>query len=207
MLFISGLFSSLYPPRKENFNLVIEMLFISGSRRTLVSNPLKPVSISSSRCFSFQGNGGSWAFAGLSFNLVIEMLFISGRLRIQRHPAACSVSISSSRCFSFQVRVAVRMTPTSSSCFNLVIEMLFISGKHAGMGNRPRRWFVSISSSRCFSFQGNPLHPQARHQQVCFNLVIEMLFIPGIHESLNTAVTMSICFNLVIEMLFIPGNP
>ena len=88
-----------------SFNLVIEMLFISGAARKLDTLLAINVSISSSRCFSFQ----------------VKLLTIE-------EARARYVSISSSRCFSFQERAA-RATSRAVKSFNLVIEMLFISGK------------------------------------------------------------------------------
>ena len=81
MLFISGKTQPMSMSRVASFNLVIEMLFISGRR----------------------GHGTEFVNALCSFNLVIEMLFISGTQVSQ---------------WSFR-----RM-----GRFNLVIEMLFISG-------------------------------------------------------------------------------
>ena len=78
MLFISGHIASLEGSDSlPSFNLVIEMLFISGGRKKLLKrvNP--------------------------RFNLVIEMLFISGEAEAWARREH-EVSISSSRCFSFQ---------------------------------------------------------------------------------------------------------
>ena len=87
------------------FNLVIEMLFISGKTR--------PVSLRTSL----------WRF-----NLVIEMLVISGNAsRLRSSTRTRLVSISQSRGLSFQV-VYRGKTNARFFCFNLVIEMLFISG-------------------------------------------------------------------------------
>ena len=109
------------------------------------------VSISQSRCFSFQANNpltdttaklfqsrnrDAFHFrriratpesASQCFNLAIEMLFISGLERLKAIAALIEVSISQSRCFSFQV-------------------MILRSFRKASMN-------VSISQSRCFSFQ------------------------------------------------------
>ena len=160
------------------FNLAIEMLFISGATDLFAWRYNGVVSISQSRCFSFQ---------------VSRQLVSLASARI--------VSISQSRCFSFQDKPELRLadfsfvfqsrnrdafhfrtggTSDSRGCgydsFNLAIEMLFISGKPPASARVTRN--VSISQSRCFSFQGcanvhGCLLPPG------FNLVIEMLFISG----------------------------
>ena len=78
--------------RRKRFNLGIEMLFVSScmaARRLLVA--LRQVSISESRCFSFQENGVARGIRGLTH-----------------------VSISESRCFSFQA--PPYDPPTSIAC-------------------------------------------------------------------------------------------
>ena len=65
----------------------------------------------------------------------------------------CQVSISESRCFSFQVRPVIGATKnTIEACFNLGIEMLFISRLDMTI-TELIAFLVSISESRCFSFQ------------------------------------------------------
>ena len=113
----------------SSFNLAIEMLFISGHLTAYRFCSVRRVSISQSRCFSFQVTRRCWRCAlslfqsrnrdafhfrfghtcigvGVcqSFNLAIEMLFISGN--------------------------SPREMPVVSRCFNLAIEMLFISGNY-----------------------------------------------------------------------------
>ena len=163
-----------------SFNLAIEMLFISGTDSLLFRYRRVPVSISQSRCFSFQvrehWQSGSTRLGFQSrnrdafhfrdtlpsgtairvycFNLAIEMLFISGQhaLRITDNRVRW-VSISQSRCFSYQA-TCHRILPLRKIGFNLAIEMLFISGKSPNATDSAWRQ-VSISQSRCFSFQGN----------------------------------------------------
>ena len=66
------------------------------------------------------------------------------------YPLFGRVSISRSRCFSFQL-----------ACFRC--------------GCQLHVWYVSISRSRCFSFQlSYPMRPTT--SKCCFNLAIEMLF-------------------------------
>ena len=114
------------------------------------------------------------------------------------------VSISQSRCFSFQAVIMSAHCITASIRFNLAIEMLFISGLeflqmgcHVGLfqsrnrdafhfrkrRSRSRRRIksspVSISQSRCFSFQDGIVDPSAKTVHVRFNLAIEMLFMSG----------------------------
>ena len=63
--------------------------------------------------------------------------------------------------------------------FNLAIEMLFISGAPRTTQKHQHRFSVSISQSRCFSFQDRRHPPPAAHCTPCFNLAIERLFISG----------------------------
>ena len=116
-------FSEFQSRNRDAFRFKFNITF--GTVRTVVLR----VSISESRCFSFQ-----------------VLNFLAGRVHIRR------VSISESRCFSFQGHDSRAIAP-SSSCFNLGIEMLFVSSEHAtpiAIGY-PKK--VSISESRCFSFQ------------------------------------------------------
>ena len=71
----------------------------------------------------------SYASRLVCFNLAIEMLVISG------------IKISGD-------------TQTAGAGFNLAIEMLVISGYALGARHRRRHTLVSISQSRCLSFQG-----------------------------------------------------
>ena len=166
---------------REGFNLAIEMLVISGSDSCWRCVWGCPVSISQSRCLSFQderrnansvrgiafqsrnrdachfrsGQIAQIPFPLFSFNLAIEMLVISGQIK---------------RLLLFRLRFR----------FNLAIEMLVISGRHTPTCSSPpspypfqsrnrdachfRGLFpfrqplgasgVSISQSRCLSFQG-----------------------------------------------------
>ena len=130
MLFVSSKHNSPpSPPTKPCFNLGIEMLFVS---RILGA-------ISDARDNMFQSrNRDAFRFKRLihfasqraqqGFNLGIEMLFVS-RLDPQR-----------------------RMIETQES-FNLGIEMLFVSRRWSRGLIQAVRCYVSISESRCFSFQ------------------------------------------------------
>ena len=141
----------------KGFNLAIERLFISGPHKiAFVKLKYTKVSISQSRCFSFQGfqfQSTSRRVCGLSFNLAIEMLFISGPRHALQRQRRTNVSISQSRCFSFQAKRNGNCGNGAGSGFNLAIEMLFISGRRIRIpvGGRWRS----------------------------FNLAIEMLFISG----------------------------
>ena len=129
MLFISGQQPNAPHSRHPRFNLAIEMLFISGRARYNALSFASSVSISQSRCFSFQVYGGHSPSAYL-----------------------WNVSISQSRGFSFQVNWMTVASHWTRMRFNLAIEMLFISGrKEQTVVRGPTD--VSISQSRCFSFQ------------------------------------------------------
>ena len=105
MLVISGIQPGV-PAYQQvlRFNLAIEMLVISGAERELSRLAEQIVSISQSRCLSFQESSA---------------LYASRWTR--------SVSISQSRCLSFQVQDR-GMGTVCPARFNLAIEMLIISG-------------------------------------------------------------------------------
>ena len=86
------------------------------------------------------------------------------------------VSISESRCFSFQGTRRSDGKPGLQSSFNLGIEMLFVSSSVAWHDPRGSGRQVSISESRCFSFQAAKTPPPA-HGTESFNIGIEMLFV------------------------------
>ena len=101
--------------------------------------PLCIVSISESRCFSFQVEGADTeAQLEVCFNLGIEMLFVSSAEQTRRFGQK-----------SFQTR------------FNLGIEMLFVSRSNTYSADNSY-YHVSISESRCFSFQVF-IDPSAAH--------------------------------------------
>ena len=132
MLFVSSAQlpcrSCAYTPR---FNLGIEMLFVSRPY-SRASPQVHHVSISESRCFSFQVNSDNSKYShpdSVSFNLGIEMLFVSSETEWERN----------------------YHTHWHAS-FNLGIEMLFVSSPYRRPCRPPPR-IVSISESRCFSFQ------------------------------------------------------
>ena len=227
MLVISGLGEPCGQAACQSFNLAIEMLVISGefaeaaslwkahmfqsrnrdachfrSASCWRSTSSMSVSISQSRCLSFQeGRDKVRATNRTSFNLAIEMLVISG-------PGGMSCILS-------------------EYGFNLAIEMLVISGRKRKV-RRDAESIVSISQSRCLSFQG---HRRMRHrrrimhvsisQSRClsfqvggrvwhgtllsrFNLAIEMLVISG--SGCSGSYRGYSRFNLAIEMLVISGE-
>ena len=130
MLIISGN-TGVYPSvaALTCFNLAIEMLIISGSLQELRCHHVVDVSISQSRCLSFQAEN------------IAEQ-----EIRFYQ------VSISQSRCLSFQA-TARRSLRRITSGFNLAIEMLIISGCESCCPSCNRWCNVSISQSRCLSFQ------------------------------------------------------
>ena len=159
------------------FNLAIEM-FVRSGIRLIAAQELPRVSISQSRCLSGQvGYTYLPRVPYYRFNLAIEMLVRSGQNDVTvayfyyqvfqsrnreafqvRYPrrrdsqlATPIVSISQSRGLSFQVPRR-RAGRRQRKCFNLAIEMLVSSGIH-GTFNRDIQRDVSISQSRCLSFQ------------------------------------------------------
>ena len=130
-------------------------LSFQGRARARGTGPRATVSISQSRCLSFQAfrNRRRNAPNGLSFNLAIEMLVISGYMDLEIiNVEDIKVSISQSRCLSFQVLSRAADKRHRLLRFNLAIEMLVISGE-ARAFTVPYAKIVSISQSRCLSFQ------------------------------------------------------
>ena len=113
----------------RSFNLVIERLLISGTRR------------------------GCKTCVIPCFNLVIERLLISGpRIGESTRHSPVTVSISLSSGFSFQGSVSGFLNRRVRACFNLVIERLLISGQRT-VSQPLECHYVSISLSSGFSFQ------------------------------------------------------
>ena len=132
------------------------------------------------------------------------MLIISGSL-----PRMCNVAhpdLFQSRNrdayhFRFQTFLPGRLAKFS---FNLAIEMLIISGSKICVCNSERHADVSISQSRCLSFQVNLSSSTVPAPFSSFNLAIEMLIISGRRAGLKVLVP-TLSFNLAIEMLIISG--
>ena len=127
--------------------------------------------------FRYQRGGDLKSLCRLCFNLAIEMLVISGEFRCWEHTNdiqtfqsrnrdACHFRTDSDQRPRFQIicfNLAIEMLIISGisvedavairrQCFNLAIEMLIISGCSHSCDLVPLR--VSISQSRCLSFQG-----------------------------------------------------
>ena len=104
------------------------MLFISGTHRPRQPSPRLDVSISQSRCFSFQEEEAEInTLLNDCFNLAIEMLFMSG---------ITPSNLSARAVHSFQSR--------NRDAFQFRTQQIKI------IKNNP---IVSISQSRCFSVQ------------------------------------------------------
>ena len=159
------------------------------------------VSISQSRCLSFQGSSSiSGTLSYFCFNLAIEMLVMSGKPGLftnstaavfqSRNRDACHVRCN--RCWDHCVLIRFQSRNRDACHFR----------ETQGLCSVLSGW-VSISQSRCLSFQANTKnasspcasafqsrnrdachfrfrgHPPSRHTQLRFNLVIEMLVISG----------------------------
>ena len=95
------------------------------------------------------------------FNLGIEMLFVSSFLRRFRPIAASGEFQSRNRdAFRFKWRRTRRSGESHYRGFNLGIEMLFVSRLKANAVSVLTANSVSISESRCFSFQEENPNPQ-----------------------------------------------
>ena len=205
MLVISGVSPAIRRPRYTCFNLAIEMLVISGSTRSSDNgDPTQRVSISQSRCLSFQEicsvfrslvahfsfqsrNRDACHFRVVStdvaaavagFNLAIEMLVISGAMPLSRSTAATGGFNLAIEMLVISGEGASQAIPRSV-CFNLAIEMLVISGQVGRARSSP---------------------------PPCFNLAIEMLVISGFVVGQASTIVLQACFNLAIEMLVISGS-
>ena len=137
------------------FNLAIEMLVISGLSDVNLVAPPGLVSISQSRCLSFQDEMHVFVgdMAG-EFQSRNRDACHFRKAEITIGDTTASVSISQSRCLSFQ-GLAQRSPHSQRYCFNLAIEMLVISGENPYLG-------VTYAKG--------------------FNLAIEMLVISGQRE-------------------------
>ena len=160
------------------------------------------------------------------FNLAIEMLVISGE-------NGGGEPLCRFLCFNLAIEMLIisgskdSLLYLLSNGFNLAIEMLVISG-HRLFARGGRQGVVSISQSRCLSFQVGrqsclPLLSdmfQSRNRDAChfrlpdgflrlelagcFNLAIEILVISG--GGCGSGLGLLACFNLAIEMLVISGK-
>ena len=257
MLVISGRCPArMRIPPIPSFNLAIEMLVISGSDNTCCASSGDNVSISQSRCLSFQVARAYQATRtpNGSFNLAIEMLVISGgKCRARRDNRTYCFNLAIEMlvisgfshvgglehelvCFNLAIEMLVISGCSNlprpiacPNCFNLAIEMLVISGYSVQRLFHNRCIVVSISQSRCLSFQAYPSLPR-RLALPCFNLAIEMLVISGQHRlsfvgyphpefqsrnrdachfrlfGVQRGCPVSHRFNLAIEMLVISGR-
>ena len=154
------------------------MLFVSSIRSIHRNRIFVRVSISESRCFSFQV------------------------IRIYTHPYLQEhVSISESRCFSFQEYAYWFGNSRGCSSFNLGIEMLFVSSEQ----DRKERYttsLVSISESRCFSFQADaqkrypqPLTSVSISESRCFSFQVPSLSAMSERVTVPVSISESRCFS------------
>ena len=205
MLFISGARRCRVRCGLRSFNLVIEMLFISGSARPQWTDWLRLVSISSSRCFSFQDACHRYHTAVPDgFNLVIEMLFISGHTR-RRVPRRKQVGFNLVIEMLFISGAPISLVNAIKTCFNLAIEMLFISGDIMLIIAHETGWSVSISQSRCFSYQDTvrlqPSRPreggfQSRNREAFHIRVAEQQL--AVLETVRVSISQSRCFSFQV---------
>ena len=185
MLVISGLKPPLFFAFEDSrFNLAIEMLVISGRASARVKPSLRIV----------------------CFNLAIEMLVISGRrviVSMRRHSRAFQ-SRNRDACH-FRAAGSCKVKAATLRCFNLAIEMLVISGSMAVWIAAVSSADVSISQSRCLSFQGQyrrlsdaaESRFQSRNRDACHFRSLMVITNP---------LQIRLCFNLAIEMLVISGT-
>ena len=137
------------------FNLAIEMLFISGDKDAWIPVDTLHVSISQSRCFSFQVEEHPISINSVvSFNLAIEMLFISGLMILKIYNPQETVKFQSRNRDAFHFRSSAGYLKSESQCeFQSRNRDAFHFRRLAFRIARRRRDAVSISQSRGFSFQ------------------------------------------------------
>ena len=132
------------------------MLFISRHRFHKMYHENSVVSISESRCFSFQVCADDTV--RLNHNSFQsrnrDAFHFKNAFRGTGMKPLSFVSISESRCFSFQERItsdsrdgSLQVSISESRCFSFQARALLC--RHHS------RMYVSISESRCFSFQVN----------------------------------------------------
>ena len=229
MLIISGLFL-FRPPRfcLNSFNLAIEMLIISGSAFTF-SRAVRPivVSISQSRCLSFQGSPPrfgsrtSWfqsrnrdayhfRFQERYLNSMLSGLFQSRNrdayhFRAERcaeqHADTSPVSISQSRCLSFQGIVVSAQGTVSGFQSRNRDAYHFRNLTNAYYAIHQTSFNLAIEMLIISGSAVRILNPNLIR---CFNLAIEMLIISGTADA-HAEMDVSSGFNLAIEMLIISG--
>ena len=234
------------------FNLGIEMLFVSSYRwcgdnnpyrrfqsrnrdafRFKFSNPIRSrrskilVSISESRCFSFQATGrvGHTPCLATRFNLGIEMLFVSSPLRVFQNRLHVLFQSRNRDAFRFKPtrgkstplnfmpfqsrnrdafrfkRIVKVVVVSISRCFNLGIEMLFVSSKPRSLQSTRKHLMFQSRNRDAFRFK--LLTTRQRFNALAsFNLGIEMLFVSRQAPSME-GLSYILRFNLGIEMLFV----
>ena len=156
------------------------MLFVSRSTSAFAARASSSVSISESRCFSFQ----------------VDIPFITIPTR--------HVSISESRCFSFQGRAQrATLSIQTRRSFNLGIEMLFVSSYHFLAKGIEKSVCFNLGIEMLFVSSAHPVLNKVLFQ--CFNLGIEMLFVSR-KQKKGGCNRPSHCFNLGIEMLFVSSQ-
>ena len=187
------------------------------------------VSISQSRCLSFQGRERPChRETGRCFNLAIEMLVISGRHNRKSDESTDTFQSRNRDACHFRQHYR-RHESAAPFRFNLAIEMLVISGDAAEQTFCQRHDYVSISQSRCLSFQGRcedtmprtVIRFQSRNRDACHFRNCEQFCQCGRYPEVS--ISQSRClsfqdrragrcwmpcfrFNLAIEMLVISGR-
>ena len=157
MLFISGIRSEPYSKKLPKFQSRNRDAFHFRVGAPFVLG-VSPSSFQSRNrdAFHFRSATKSSTWNPFGFNLAIEMLFISGKiLRRDRHSKTHLFQSRNRDAFHFRVPPSAAGTAASS--------------------------YVSISQSRCFSFQGKSCNISST-PFLRFNLAIEMLFISGGHR-------------------------
>ena len=138
------------------------------------------------------------------FNIAIERLFILGR-RPDGYLRSDVASFQSRNRDAFHFRTGKNLpaavTVVAKFQYRHRDAFHFRSRRRSPRGTG---FYVSISPSRCFSFQVNAVRNRHRNLQ-SFNLAIERLFISG--SMLRASERWVSCFNLAIERLFISGSP
>ena len=169
-------------PNPFSFNLAIERLFISGDRRILRSRHLIFVSISQSRCFSFQEKEE------------LVKAFVDN-----------VVSISQSRCFSFQ-GTGGSCGPATLYSFQSRNRDAFHFRKKRNWLKRLSTTLFQSRNRDAFHFRGQETMERAQNHADAFQSRNRDAFHFRLAARLSALARRASGFNLAIERLFISGD-
>ena len=161
------------------FNLAIEMLFISGTNAACSPTGSRDKFQSRNRdAFHFR------AAVSEPDNAALNEFQSRNRDAFHFRAAGCGVrghvfQFQSRNRDAFHFRLPRCKRPLVLYGVSISQSRCFSFQATTAHGTSSPKTIVSISQSRCFSFQGNDADDDAGWLTECFNLAIEMLFISG----------------------------